>query len=186
MSLTRGLASLRLATASSSVLPAVASTSRHLASIAPTDNEAKSSYVMNPVPRPSSFRSRFPDAPLHSHVSHPDRLFEGATGEHPAIVGGNSAAEKEVVLAAVTGLPKDEIRLLNRYAVVVKRVVNMTKKGKMYVYSLHGLRSTNVRPSFASMLVVGSPTRGLVGIGRGRGLTATSAIDNGFHKGELA
>lgn len=133
-SLTRGLASLRLATASSSLLPAVASTSRHLSSITPaaTEPEApKSSYVLKPIPRPSSFRSRFPDAPLHSHISHPDKLFEGATGEFPDVVGGNAAAEKEIVLASVTGLSKEEIRGLNRYAVVVKRVVNMTKKGKM-------------------------------------------------------
>lgn len=39
------------------------------------------------------------------------------------------------------------------------------------------------RPSFMAMLVVGSPERGLVGIGRGRGNTTIRAMDAGFHKG---
>ncbi len=36
------------------------------------------------------------------------------------------------------------------------------------------------------MLVVGSPSRGLVGIGQGRGDTAPVAIDGGFHRAVLS
>lgn len=42
------------------------------------------------------------------------------------------------------------------------------------------------RPSFMAMLVVGSPERGLVGIGRGRGNTTIRAMDAGFHKGQYS
>ncbi len=38
---------------------------------------------------------------------------------------------KMEVLQAQTGLTADEIRGLHRYTVVLKRVSNMTKKGKM-------------------------------------------------------
>jgi ribosomal protein S5 len=35
-----------------------------------------------------------------------------------------------------------------------------------------------------TMVVVGSPDRGLVGIGRGRAVTTPRAMDAGFHKGQ--
>lgn len=36
---------------------------------------------------------------------------------------------------AITGMRREEMRGLRRYTVVLKRVVKMTKKGKMYVRS---------------------------------------------------
>lgn len=42
------------------------------------------------------------------------------------------------------------------------------------------------RPSFYAMLVAGSPSRGLVGIGRGRGDTAPSAMDGAFQRGQYS
>jgi hypothetical protein len=45
--------------------------------------------------------------------------------------GFTEGQNKEAVLSAATGMSVDEIRGLNRYTVVLKRVVNMTKKGKM-------------------------------------------------------
>lgn len=49
----------------------------------------------------------------------------------PEVVEQNSQAVKEKVLKGLTGLDTEEIRGLTRYTVVLKRVVNMTKKGKM-------------------------------------------------------
>lgn len=40
---------------------------------------------------------------------------------------------REMVLSAITGLSSVELRGLNRVTAAVKRVVNMTKKGKMWV-----------------------------------------------------
>lgn len=34
-----------------------------------------------------------------------------------------------------------------------------------------------------TMMVIGSPERGLVGIGRGRGSTTILALDSAYHKG---
>lgn len=71
-------------------------------------------------------------SPQHTHINHPARLFP-TTGpaEWPQVVEQNSQQVKEKVLRGVTGLDVDELRGLNRYTVVLKRVVNMTKKGKM-------------------------------------------------------
>lgn len=71
-------------------------------------------------------------APQHRHINHPERLFSPPRGnEMPEIVEQNSQQVKEKVLKGLTGLDTDELRGLTRYTVVLKRVVNMTKKGKM-------------------------------------------------------
>jgi hypothetical protein len=71
-------------------------------------------------------------SPQHKHINHPSRLFPTqGPAEWPQVVEQNSQAVKEKVLKGVTGLETDELRGLNRYTVVLKRVVNMTKKGKM-------------------------------------------------------
>ncbi|KAJ9116604.1 hypothetical protein QFC20_000537 [Naganishia adeliensis] len=112
-------------------------------------------------------------SPQHVHINHPDRLFsQRGPAEWPQVVEQNSAQVKEKVLRGLTGLDVDELRGLTRYTVVLKRVVNMTKKGKM--------------PSFFSIVVVGSPSRGLVGMGQGRGDTAPTAIDGAFHQAVLS
>ncbi|KAJ9120881.1 hypothetical protein QFC22_002816 [Naganishia vaughanmartiniae] len=73
-----------------------------------------------------------PNAPQHRHINHPERLFTPPrANEMPEVVEQNSAQVKEKVLKGLTGLDTDEIRGLTRYTVVLKRVVNMTKKGKM-------------------------------------------------------
>lgn len=73
-----------------------------------------------------------PHAPQHAHINHPDRLFPTQQPqEWPPVVEQNSAQVKEKVLRGLTGLDVDELRGLTRYTVVLKRVVNMTKKGKM-------------------------------------------------------
>lgn len=70
--------------------------------------------------------------PQHVHVNHPSRLFPTlGPAEWPQVVEQNSQAVKERVLRGVTGLDVDEVRGLTRFTVVLKRVVNMTKKGKM-------------------------------------------------------
>lgn len=73
-----------------------------------------------------------PQAPQHTHINHPDRLFPPRQPqEWPPVVEQSSAQVKEKVLRGLTGLDVDELRGLTRYTVVLKRVVNMTKKGKM-------------------------------------------------------
>lgn len=42
------------------------------------------------------------------------------------------------------------------------------------------------RPSLFAMVVVGSPSRGLVGIGRGRGDAAPTALDSAFQRAVLS
>lgn len=71
-------------------------------------------------------------SPQHVHINHPNRLFpQRGPAEWPQVVEQNSAQVKEKVLRGLTGLDVDELRGLTRYTVVLKRVVNMTKKGKM-------------------------------------------------------
>lgn len=43
---------------------------------------------------------------------------------------------------------------------------------------------TNHRPSKFVMMVVGDPEKGLVGIGRGRGVETATAMDQAFNHGE--
>lgn len=73
------------------------------------------------------------NAPQHVQINHPTRLFQPPSGQLRAeLLGGYTEAQnKEAVLSTLTGMSTDEIRGLNRYTVVLKRVVNMTKKGKM-------------------------------------------------------
>jgi len=68
-------------------------------------------------------------------------------------------------LSSVTGLSLVEIRNLHRYPLIVKRVVNMTSKGK--------------QPSMYALVVVGNGD-GLVGLGEGNDESAAKATQKGF------
>lgn len=75
-------------------------------------------------------------APQHKQINHPERLFPTidnveTSGLIPELLNANGEQAKLDVLEAMTGLSGGEIKGLNRYTVVLKRVVNMTKKGKM-------------------------------------------------------
>ena len=80
------------------------------------------------------------NAPQHVHINHPTRLFQPPSGQLRAeLLGGYTEVQnKEAVLSTLTGMSTDEIRGLNRYTVILKRVVNMTKKGKMWVHPSPG------------------------------------------------
>ncbi|KAI9636975.1 uncharacterized protein MKK02DRAFT_45683 [Dioszegia hungarica] len=126
---------------------------------------------LDPNTNPSTSTSA--DRTQHVFINYPHRVFNAPRSEEmPERLGGNEAAEREKLLMAATGLSGPEIRGLRRYTVRVGRVTQMTKKGKM--------------PSFTALVVVGSPTRGLVGIGYGRGATNLKAMDQGFHKAVLS
>lgn len=56
--------------------------------------------------------------------------------QFPERIGENEEGRREEVSQAITGLSRDELRGLRRYTVVMKRVVKMTKKGKMFVYHM--------------------------------------------------
>ena len=59
----------------------------------------------------------------------------------PDVLGGNNAQRREIVLSAITGLSTGELRSLNKVTVAVKRVVTMSKKGKLCVFPLQIARS---------------------------------------------
>jgi hypothetical protein len=91
--------------------------------------------------------------PSHVHINHPSRLFPRIPeSSYPELLDQNSPAIKEQILSSSTGLSTDELRGLYKNTVVLKRVSNMTKKGKMYVGNL--LSSLILRwlsfPSFKS------------------------------------
>ncbi|RSH94985.1 28S ribosomal protein S5, mitochondrial [Saitozyma podzolica] len=151
--LSRPFARLRLA-------PSVFST-RHASSSSSSSSTSSSSQ-----PPPNILPTHSPPSPHRSLPTPSPVLLDGPP---PTLtLGGNVADRKEKILSSITGLRSGEIRGLNRYTVKAGRVTQMTKKGKM--------------PSFTALVVVGSPSRGLVGIGRGRGLTNIGAMDAGFQK----
>ena len=86
----------------------------------------------HPVPRLSSFPSQFPNPPLHSHLNFPHPAYSAPPrGQMPDVLGGNMMARRELVLSSITGLSTSELRGLHRITASVKRVVNMSKKGKL-------------------------------------------------------
>lgn len=72
----------------------------------------------------------------------------------------------ESYLSAVTPLSPKEIRQLHRYNITIKRVVNMTGKGRT--------------PSWYSLVVAGNG-RGLVGYGEGKDTNISRANKKAFH-----
>jgi hypothetical protein len=82
-----------------------------------------------PVPRSPDYPTKFADAPLHEHINYPFKMFETPhRAEWPEIAG--EAADPTAAIAAITGLSTWEVRSLSNYKIIIKRVSNMTKKGK--------------------------------------------------------
>ncbi|WVF65300.1 hypothetical protein IAT40_000024 [Kwoniella sp. CBS 6097] len=130
------------------------------------------SIPFHPVPRLPQFPNTH-SSPLHKHYNHPSPLFTPPSpAEYPTTLADQNPLRKEQKLAAVSGLSRDELRGLSRFVVRSRKVQHMTKKGKMGVSQ--------------SYVVVGSPERGLVGLGRGRGHNNQAAADAAFHKAVLS
>ena len=90
----------------------------------------------HPVPRSDAFRSEFTaHPPTHKHLNFPNPLYGvPPRNEMPEVLGGNNAQRRETVLSAITGLSPGELKGLNKVTVAVKRVVSMSKKGKLWVF----------------------------------------------------
>ncbi|WVQ92976.1 hypothetical protein IAU59_000038 [Kwoniella sp. CBS 9459] len=130
------------------------------------------SIPFHPVPRLPQFPNTH-SSPLHKQYNHPSPLFSPPSpAEYPTTLADQNPLRKEQKLAAVSGLSRDELRGLSRFMVRGRKVQHMTKKGKMGVSQAY--------------VVVGSPERGLVGLGRGRGHNNQAAADAAFHKAVLS
>ncbi|WWD21264.1 hypothetical protein CI109_105748 [Kwoniella shandongensis] len=130
------------------------------------------SLPYSPVPRLPSFPNTH-SSPLHKHYNHPSPLLPPPTAATwPTTLAEQNPLKKEMKLSAISGLSRDELRGLSRFTVRSRKVQHMTKKGKMGVNQAY--------------VVVGSPERGLVGLGRGRGHNNAAASDAAFHKAVLS
>lgn len=84
------------------------------------------------VARSADYPNHFKDAPQHRIYNFPGNTFPPLPeSQHPTALGENMASKNRKVLAAITGYSREELDGLYRYPVDVRRVVNMTKKGKM-------------------------------------------------------
>jgi len=84
----------------------------------------------NPIPRRRDYPQTHP-GPVHKNINQPQWMATPSESQFPERIGENEEGRREEVSQAITGLSRDELRGLRRYTVVMKRVVKMTKKGKM-------------------------------------------------------
>lgn len=123
--------------ASTSALPAL-STAARAASTSVASSSSSSSTLddlslvvpRESIPRRPDFPATYP-GPSHKHINQPKFLTAPPASEFPARIGENEEGRRELVSLAITGMRGEEMRGLRRYTVVLKRVVKMTKKGKM-------------------------------------------------------
>jgi hypothetical protein len=110
-------------------LPYARAASSSSSSVKPSYDRSNAPLLLHPIPRPANAKDT---NPIHHHINHPYRQFEPLPpNERPEVVGGDQRARRETVLSAVTGMKSGDMRGLRRIAVGIKRVVNMTTKGRV-------------------------------------------------------
>ncbi|BEI84375.1 hypothetical protein CcaverHIS002_0409790 [Cutaneotrichosporon cavernicola] len=164
----------RAASTSTPVAPTSQKPGKELGNLSPKEvaNLTRPLMPHYTVARSPDYPNHMKDAPQHRIYNFPNNTFPPLPeSEHPIALGENMVAKNMRVLGALTGYTRQELEGLYRYPVDMRRVVNMTKKGKM--------------SSFFSVMVVGDPKRGLVGIGHGKNENAGQANIRAFHQAVL-
>ena len=156
--------------------PSTGSTSRQ--PLLPESERRPPILPFYPVPRPPNFPAQFVsqdgEHPTAKLLNYPYPLWKPVPeSERPKeVVGGDQKEKNEQVLSALTGLSPMELKNLRRVSIALQRVSHMAKKGRTRGY--------------AAWQLVGDPTKGMVGLGRGSGDSMGGAIDKAFQQGKLS